>query len=329
MDERGYRSPTHTSSSPLIMWYGNSLRPRDSTAHSGHRLAARRSHPTYSDIVEATNATVRVFEAQGTPICAVGGLACKLLGNPRTPNDADLLLLDTISSQEQIKRVLVNANSQFYLVPAIDPLATYKVLWYRTTADVRVKVDLLQPGIMSIPNISSGEIEYKNTGRDSTYGTYGGTQSRIPIAPFGLILLLKLQAWEQHRDSPEYRFQQKQHIDARDIDVLLPLAVAARVKFDSLPDEFVQEARKRVVSYARIYPQSKQSWQQLGFKVVEQPARTTTASYARTSTSRYSRPQVSSTNDNELAGIFSRLRVSSTATSRVTRPQDSWLFDYD
>ncbi|KAG8685514.1 hypothetical protein FRC08_013072 [Ceratobasidium sp. 394] len=311
------------------MWYGNSLRSQSYTAHSEHRLAVRRSNPTYSDIVEATNAAVRVFEAGGTPICALGGLACKLLGNPRTPNDADLLVLDTVSSQEQIKRVLVNANSRFYLVPAKDPLATYKVLWYRTAMDVRVKVDLLQPGIMSIPNISSSEIEYKNTGNTSAYGTYGGTQAQIPIAPFGLVLLLKLQAWQQHRDSLEYRFQQKQYMDARDIDVLLPLAVAGHVKFDSLPDEFVREARNRVISYTRIHPQSKQPWQQLGFKVAEQPARTATASYARgTSTRRYSRPQTSSTTGDGLAEILSRMRVSSIGgSSRVTRRQDSWLFD--
>ncbi|KAG9077861.1 hypothetical protein FRC06_008659 [Ceratobasidium sp. 370] len=311
------------------MWYGNSLRSRDYTAHGEHRFAARRSKPIYSDIVEATNAAVRVFEAQGTPICALGGLACKLLGNPRTPNDTDLLILDAVSSQEQIKRVLINANSRFYLVPAKDPLATYKVLWYRTATDVRVKVDLLQPGVMSIPNISSSEIEYKNTGNASAYGTYSGTQARIPIAPFGLVLLLKLQAWEQHRDSPEYRFQQKQYTDACDIDVLLPLAVAGRVKFDSLPEEFMREARKRVVSYTRIHPQSKQSWQQLGFKVVEQPVRAATASYSRTSTSRHSRPQALSTNDDELAGVFSSMRISSAASSRATRRQDSWFFDYD
>lgn len=49
-------------------------------------MGLRGGKPTYSDIVEATDATVRVFEARGTKICAVGGLACKLLGNHRTPN---------------------------------------------------------------------------------------------------------------------------------------------------------------------------------------------------------------------------------------------------
>ncbi|KAF8608296.1 hypothetical protein BDV93DRAFT_403282, partial [Ceratobasidium sp. AG-I] len=207
-------------------------------------------------IVEAANATVKVFEARGKRICAVGGLACKLLGNSRTPNDVDLVLLDATSSQEEIKRILVDANSQFYLIPARDPSATYKVLWYRTNMGIRVKVDLLQPGIMSIPDIFPNEIEYKST--------YGRTHTQIPIAPFGLVLLLKLQAWAQHRDSTEYRFRDKQYTDVADIDVLLPLAVARRVTFDSLPETFLREARRRVTEYGRAYPNSRVHWKALG-----------------------------------------------------------------
>ncbi|KAG8780480.1 hypothetical protein FRC12_022972 [Ceratobasidium sp. 428] len=306
------------------MWYGNSLRSsRGYTTHSEHRLAARRSNPTYSDILSATKAAVRVFEARGTPVCAVGGLACKLLGNPRMPNDVDLLLLDTVSSQEQLKQTLVNANSQFYLIPARDPLATYKVLWYRTAADVRVKVDLLQPGIMSIPNISPREIEHKDT-------SHGGTRARIPLAPFGLVLLLKLQAWEQHRDSSEYRFREKQYTDARDINVLLPLAVADQVTFDSLPSEFLGEARKRVVLYTGLYPETERSWQELGLiKATKRQAPTATVSHARTSTSRYSRAAASYARTDELASLFDRMRVSNRTGSHTIGSRESWLSDYD
>ncbi|KAG8774803.1 hypothetical protein FRC12_001820 [Ceratobasidium sp. 428] len=305
------------------MWYGNSLRSRDYTTHSEHRLAARRSNPTYSDILSATKAAVRVFEARGTPVCAVGGLACKLLGNPRTPNDVDLLLLNTVSSQEQLKRALVNANSQFYLIPARDPLATYKVLWYRTAADVRVKVDLLQPGIMSIPNISSGEIEHKDT-------SHGGTRVRIPVAPFSLVLLLKLQAWEQHRNSSEYRFREKQYTDARDINVLLPLAAADQVTFDSLPSEFLGEARRRVVLYTGLHSETERSWQELGLiKATKRQAATATVSYARTSRSRYSRPAASYTRADELESLFDRMRVSDGTGSRTSGGWGSSLWDYD
>ncbi|KAG9127707.1 hypothetical protein FRC07_010630 [Ceratobasidium sp. 392] len=280
------------------MWYGNSLRSQGYTAHSEHRLAARRSNPTYSDILEAANAAVRVFESQ------------------------DLLVLDTTSSQEQIKRVLVNANSRFYLIPARDPLATYKVLWYRTALDVRVKVDLLQPGIMSIPNISSDEIERRTT------SAYGGSQSRIPVAPFGVVLLLKLQAWEQHRDSSEYRFREKQYTDARDINVLLPLAVAGRVVFDSLPDEFVREARRRVALYTRTHPTTEQPWQQLGFEVTRPRQVPTATAHTRTSTGRYTRHVASQTRVDELAGLLGRMGVADGAGSRTVRSLSSWV-DYD
>jgi len=291
----------------------------------------RRGNPTYSDIVEATNAAVRVFEAQGTRICAVGGLACRLLGNPRTPNDVDLLVLDTTSSQEQIKRVLVDANSRFYLIPARSPLATYKVLWYRTALDIRVKVDLLQPGIMSIPNVLPSDIVYKNS-QDT--GRIDRTQVQIPIAPFGLVLLLKLQAWEQHRDSSEFRFQNKQYTDSRDIDTLLPLAVASHVTFDDLPAEFLQKARERVISYTQTYAPSRQSWKRLGFKVTEPPP-VASGSYNRTSAGRYSRQTASAARGDDLTGLFSRMSVAGErrghrVDSRDWRSYDSqnW-YDYD
>ncbi|CAE6448123.1 unnamed protein product [Rhizoctonia solani] len=205
--------------------------------------------PTCSDILAATDDAVRIFEARGIRISAVGGLACKLEGNIRTPNDADLLVLDTVSSQEQLKQILTQANSKFYLIPARDSSATYKVLWYQTTMGIRVKVDLLQPGIMSIPDFSPDLIQYRQ------YLTH-----RIPVAPFGLVLLLKLQAWEQHQQSSELRYYTKHHTDAQDINYLLPQATSAGVTCDYLPSDFRREARRRVRAYVKSHPSSKEHW---------------------------------------------------------------------
>lgn len=344
-----FRLPSPSSFQPpfirLVMysWHVNSLSSYRTLGGSDHSTALRYGNSaTYSDIVEATNATVKVFEARGTKICAVGGLACKLLGNNRTPNvcvealivtsanhptchlmtqDVDLLLLDTTSSQEEIKRVLVNANSQFYLIPARNPQNTYKVLWYRTNMGVRVKVDLLQPGIMSIPSISPNEVEYK--------GVYGGTHNQIPIAPFGLVLLLKLQAWAQHRDSTEFRFRQKQYTDVADIDVLLPRAVTSRVKFDSLPDIFLREARRRVTEYGRAYPDSRVHWKALGLKTSSRTEGTTSISRPQVSTSRPSRtgaPRVS--RETDLVASFARMRVAHEYSGYAVE-RDRYAYDYD
>ncbi|KAG8704434.1 hypothetical protein FRC11_009890 [Ceratobasidium sp. 423] len=236
----------------MSMWYGNSYSSYGSSPNYDHGIGLRRGRPTYSDILNATDDAVRVFEARGVRICAVGGLACKLEGNIRTPNDVDLLVLDTTSSQEQIKQILVDANPKFYLIRARDPSATYKVLWYRTALGIRVKVDLLQPGVMSIPDFSPDLIQYKQ------YLTH-----RIPVAPFGLVLLLKLQAWEQHKQSPEERYFTKHHTDARDINYLLPLAITAGVTCDYLPSDFRREARRRVRLYVESHPSSKEHWEKI------------------------------------------------------------------
>ncbi|QRV98116.1 PTCB-BRCT domain protein [Ceratobasidium sp. AG-Ba] len=226
-------------------------------------------------------------------------------------------------SQEELKRILVNADSQFYLIPAKNPLDTYKVLWFRTSSDARVKVDLLQPGIMSIPSFSPSEIEYKST--QAT--TYSSTRARIPVAPFGLVLLLKLQAWEQHKDSSEYRFREKQHTDSRDIDVLLPLAAASNANFDSLPEEFLQEAHRRVILYTRTFPSSDEGWKRLGFKTFKAQV-APKGSIPRTSTSVnspatrvYGRTSSLLTGEDELSRLLDRMRVSS-ATRPVARDSD-------
>jgi hypothetical protein len=198
------------------------------------------------------------------------------------------------------------------------------VLWYRTALGIRVKVDLLQPGIMSIPNVSPGDIEYKNP---QITARIGRTQVKIPVAPFGLVLLLKLQAWAQHRDSSEYRFRNKQYTDSEDIEVLLPFAVASRVTFDALPAEFLQEARERVVSYTQTYSSSRQWWKQLGFKVTEPPTPVASRSYTRTSRSRYSRPTISAAREDDLTGLFNRMSVAGERRGRGVDRRDWRAYD--
>ncbi|KAH7334828.1 hypothetical protein B0J17DRAFT_671718 [Rhizoctonia solani] len=285
-------------------WYGNSYDSYRTSANYDHGIGLRSGRATYSDILSAATDAVSVLEARGTRVCAVGGLACKLEGNFRTPNDVDLLILDTTTPQEQLKRILVNANPKFYLIAARDPSATYKVLWYRTTFGVRVKVDLLQPGVMSIPDFSPDLIQYKR------YLTY-----RIPVAPFGLVLLLKLQAWEQHQQSLESRYYTKHHTDARDVNYLLPLAVTAGVTCDHLPSEFRREARRRVRLYVQSHPSSKEHWDKIKLRRSIEPR--TRAQQASSSRARSSREPLQTTATPKINNLETSLTSLTDSLSRL------------
>jgi len=209
----------------------------------------------------------------------VGGMACQLYGNPREPNDLDVFVLSTTWSQEPLKRRVVALNPRFYLVDARNPLATYKVLWYRVSqgtsssrlassslyrthsswSDVQIKVDILLPGTMDIPLFPADKITW-NAG--------------LPAAPLILVLLLKLQGWSQHRASMESRFREKQYMDHNDIKMLLSVAHGKGVRIlpqatseAYIPQEFLVNSVARVAEHGRMYPGCKNDWARLGFGI--------------------------------------------------------------
>jgi hypothetical protein len=179
--------------------------------------------------------------------------------------DIDILCLATHLGQEELKRQLVAYNSNFYVVPSRDPNATYKVLWYRfPSTGSSVKVDILLPGVMDIPNIATSRIDY---------GASGGRE--LPVAPLSLVFLLKLQAWSQHRASSISRFYQKQYTDHSDITHLLPVLAMKGIKPNEesyLPTSFRDEAVRRVREYTRQYPESISNWRNIGYDVAPLPS---------------------------------------------------------
>ncbi|KAF8608297.1 hypothetical protein BDV93DRAFT_552138 [Ceratobasidium sp. AG-I] len=166
--------------------------------------------------------------------------------------DVDLIVLNTTTSQQAQKQFLVRTNPRFYLIASTNPLATYQVLWFRTSRGARVKVDLLQPGIMSIPAFSPRDILRKGD-RDT------------PVAPYEVVLLLKLQGWDDHRRSSEARYNHKQHVDVEDIRELLKVAPSG-ISFNDLPTDFMLIAREWVVSFAQRFPDSEPYWKVIGFE---------------------------------------------------------------
>ena len=179
----------------------------------------------------------------------------------------DLVVLTKIYGQESLKEMLVRGDPRFYLVPSKTPFATYRVLWYKLTewssayAQTRIraiydcKVDVLVPeGDMNIPNVPSQHIV---------------TLSGLPVMPLIPQLLLKLQAWSDHRVATRSDLQVKQYVDIRDVDALLAIAVrmGARAEDASwLPQLHFTKARERLSRYTWIAsPETGSQWKKLGF----------------------------------------------------------------
>lgn len=110
---------------------------------------------------------------------------------------------------EQLKRMLTERSNKFELRPSRKRFATYEILYYKCDIWRSFKMDILTPGIMNIPNIPSSRNPRING---------------LPAMSFMPLLLLKLQAWEDHRKSDRTDYRMKQYTDARDIKELLPIA---------------------------------------------------------------------------------------------------------
>lgn len=164
------------------------------------------------------------------------------------------------SDVEAKKRLLVRFNPQFYLLPSQNPNATYRVLWYATLRGARVKVDILQPGVMSVPYFGPDKVAWIKK-------RFAGCSP--PVAPLEVVLLLKLQGWDDHLQSNVAHRHEKHHTDVVHIYDLLRIgSYSGQLNFSYLPADFIQRAQDRVYSFVQAYPDSKDAWSSLGFRVV-------------------------------------------------------------
>ncbi|KAG6871333.1 hypothetical protein C0995_005969 [Termitomyces sp. Mi166 len=191
----------------------------------------------------------------GLEACLVGDAACMVYGmKHRIPGSSPRM------GQEAIKSLIVSSNNSFYLRPSINPANTYKVLWYTLSYRRSCKVDILIPGVLSIPKITTEKISYR----------VNVLYEDIPLAPFLVVLLLKLRAWTDHRvDSRQY-MRDKVGMDEEDIVELLELGtreygVCLANQGKWFPKDFVQEMRGRVKAYVKEWPKSMGYWKSFGF----------------------------------------------------------------
>ena len=229
--------------------------------------------------------TVGVLHKLGFSCAVYGSLACFLYGNLREPNvclsisqlansdgfnpqDVDLLVLPPSRNSisiEDLKLAVEHLDPvHFYLVPSKRPGAAYKMLYYRLsntsnvqTVSTSCKVDLVFPGTLHLPVLPRTQIVW---------------DEGLPLIPFSLLLLQKLQGWDDHRISGEEMKRLKQRTDAMDIQGLLELSGTVSLRFSRpwsdrllFSKEFEALSRNRVRFYCSDFPECAESWRLLGF----------------------------------------------------------------
>ncbi|TFK39320.1 hypothetical protein BDQ12DRAFT_77027 [Crucibulum laeve] len=220
---------------------------------------------TPQEIQRTAQAAVRALEENGLECCLFGSTACAIYGmENREPNDVDIVVLTEIQTEE-LKDLILETDDNFYLIPSRDPNATHRVLWYALSSleqphlERKCKVDILVPGLLSIPRVPSQHIMYSENFPD------------IPLMPLLPLILLKLRGWSDHRvDEREY-MQEKVPQDEVDIEEMLQLAVEeydVHIRKEKwLPEWFIREAKERVGLFAKELPGSEAHWRDLGFFV--------------------------------------------------------------
>ncbi|TFY68482.1 hypothetical protein EVG20_g3532 [Dentipellis fragilis] len=217
--------------------------------------------PTKSEVAAVAKRIVKILVGKGLSCYLVGGVASMLWGTSRTPNDVDIVIPTTDYNAEEIKRLVARADPRFHLIPSKNPRNTYKVTWFEKARStdaslLRCKVDFLVPPTLNVPSLAEAHIVRK---------------AGLPVSPLLPLLLLKRQAWEDHRWARYTDLRAKQHTDVADITELLEIAVREGVRVADAPwlsSLFLSAARRRVQSYVVQYYASRRAWRELGFTVV-------------------------------------------------------------
>lgn len=170
---------------------------------------------------------------------------------------------------ERLKQLIAERDPiHFCLGAPKDPTATYRILYFvvdqgLTPANTfhrnRCKIDVLVPGLLHLPSLSGSNIKWR-----------GG----LPVIPFPVLLLQKLQGWDDHMHMSEpYKFV-KHKTDAADVQELLKLEHVVSLRFSQpwgnrtlFNQEFMSLSRWRIREFCKFYPESAAEWSCIGFDV--------------------------------------------------------------
>ncbi|EAU82993.1 hypothetical protein CC1G_09255 [Coprinopsis cinerea okayama7 len=218
------------------------------------------------EVMHTARRAIEILEDEGFTCCLFGSTACAEYGmRNRTPKDVDLVVMNAEEQDidpEELKYILVSADDNFYLVDSRDPNADYRVLWYRLRGhDRRCKVDILVPGLLSIPEFDETEINRT----DSPQG--------LPLMPLLTLILLKLRGWSDHRQDDRHWMQAKVPEDEGDIAELLQIAseeygLSVADEEHWWPDWFVDESKERMAEFVDEWPEIAEEWMALGFDFI-------------------------------------------------------------
>ena len=151
---------------------------------------------------------------------------------------------------------------RYFLEQSRKPGATHCILFcrlpgYATDNTRRVKVDILVPPTLNIPESSTSERCYINN---------------IPVMPLFDLLVMKTRGWRDHRISHRADFRAKESADVSDIFALLARAKQENVSFiDEANDgrhspEFLDFALTLANGFVRVHRRPR-PWRALGFPV--------------------------------------------------------------
>ncbi|THU79497.1 hypothetical protein K435DRAFT_768694 [Dendrothele bispora CBS 962.96] len=217
------------------------------------------------EVKQAAGAVVSVLVGEGYSCCLFGSLACHIFGmENRDPKDVDLIVLSSNDNVEDLKRLIVNSSSEFFLRNSRNPDATHRILYYRfpTYRPKVCKIDILIAGKKCSPLQIPQPPE--------TWIAYERRAEELPVMPLLALLALKLQGWHDKITSPiEYK-QRKAEQDAGDVDQMLQIAVKRhrhlRNKREKwMPTWFKKKIKKFVDKYEYDFPESGGYWRKLGF----------------------------------------------------------------
>ena len=150
---------------------------------------------------------------------------------------------------EDIKEQIVEADHRYFLEQSRKRGATYQILYCRlpgwsTDTERCVKVDILVPPTLKLPNITEDDIFLINN---------------IPVMPLFDLLVMKTQGWWDHRNSTRDDFREKVDDDVSDVIALLESAREEEISYDDEADEerhsseFMNHARVLANRFVSVY----------------------------------------------------------------------------
>lgn len=162
---------------------------------------------------------------------------------------------------EDIKAYIADNHDRFSLEKSGRVGATHQKLYFNFHwgLGLRCKVDIIVSGQYSslhVPNIPQRYVEYPNG-------------YSIPVVPFLVLIILKVQGWHDHSESSRKDFRAKIPQDNEDIRTLLDMADEddQRDYNDWWQEWFSKRAERLVIHYANEFPETAYSFRELGFDV--------------------------------------------------------------